>query len=361
MKREFVMLAHTYNEKKHRLAGTYVSEKLDGMRAIWLPFTRGLPKSKIPFANNLKDDRLLDEQIATGLWSRLGNVIHAPDYWLDQLPQVNLDGELYSETMPRQDLMSVVKKLPKNRHDTDWEEVFLYAFDSPHHDILLSNGIINTVNFQKNLKGARDWAIQKGAKKTCLSTPAFLGVQKQLAGILDRFPRVIHVNQTALDANETIARKQAFEMLDAITDDGGEGLMARVKFSNYQCARSHSLFKLKKLEDSDGVVIGYITGRETEKGSKLLGLMGALVLRLDNGCTLELSGFTDHERRLQDIENDVTRSARNWALGNPEKHVPDWIEATEFPRGSRVSFRFRGRSKDGVPNEARYWRKRRDE
>ncbi len=361
-KREFVMLAHQYNEKRHKLAGTCVSEKLDGMRCIWLPFTRGILKSEVPFANNDKDERLLDEQVSTGLWSRLGNIIHAPDYWLDQLPPINLDGELYSETMPRQNIMSVVKRLPKNRHDSDWEEVYIYAFDSPHHDVFLANGIINTTNFVKNLSGSRDWAIQNGAKKTCPKSTAFLTVQKLLASVIPKYPRTVLVHQHELSNQETKARREAFDLLDGITDRGGEGLMARALYSSYACERSHSLFKLKKLEDSDGVVTGYITGRKTDKGSKLLGLMGALVLKLDNGRTLELSGFTEAERTLQICNPEINNlSATQWAIDNPEKDVPDWIEASDFPRGTRVSFRYRGVSNDGIPNEARYWRKRQDD
>lgn len=35
MKRQFLMLAHDYDPKKHSILGWYMSEKLDGLRAWW--------------------------------------------------------------------------------------------------------------------------------------------------------------------------------------------------------------------------------------------------------------------------------------------------------------------------------------
>lgn len=361
------MLAHTFKPDKHKLSDTCYSEKLDGQRAIWLPWTRGIPKSDIPFANCAKDGRLIDEQIATGLWSRLGNIIHPPEYWLDQLPDINLDSELYSDSLRRQDLMSIVKKFPKNRDDQAWDEVKLFVFDSPRHDVLMADGVLTTTNFEKTFKDCREWAVKHGAKKCDLPSPAFLSVQANLKRILPAYPRCVHVLQTLLPSDESEARRISSEALDAVTDRGGEGLMCRFIYSNYQCARAHSLLKLKKLNDDDGIVIGYITGRKTGKGSRLLGKMGALVLRLSNGKQLELSGFTDQERRLTHCQAPDTglatrmEAAEAWAMEYPEQHCPDWIEAMSFPRGSKVTFRYRGTSRDGIPNEARYYRKRLDE
>ena len=45
-RREFLMLAHKFNPKKHRIGGWYMSEKLDGMRCWWdSGVTRGILKS----------------------------------------------------------------------------------------------------------------------------------------------------------------------------------------------------------------------------------------------------------------------------------------------------------------------------
>ena len=70
---------------------------------------------------------------------------------------------------------------------------------------------------------------------------------------------------------------------------------------------------------------------------------------------------TDEERKLctKEIEDGQDRFllAEHWASRNPEQQVPDWIENPMFPRGSKVTFRFRELTDDGIPKEARYWRK----
>lgn len=355
-RREFVMLAHTYNPKKHKLSGSYMSEKLDGQRCIWLPFTRGMKKEDVPFANTAKDSRYVHEQICTGLWSRYGNVIHAPDYWLDDLPNTMLDGELYTEGTARQNIMSIIKKLPEKRIDIEWESVKYYVFESPNINMLFKEGRVNCPNFSKELKGVYDWAIRNGARDNTLKVVAFPQVIAELKRRLDGNKRVLVIPQTVLPQNEIEAIEVANKALQKVSLAGGEGIMCRSALSMYETKRSHSLLKLKKVDDAEGTVLGYTTGRLTDKGSKLLGLMGALILELDNGKIMELSGFTDEERKLTNITNGAW-DATQWAEENPDKECPDWIEATHFPRGSRVTFKYRGTSNDGIPNEARYWRK----
>src|SRR5205809_6855024 len=95
---EFLMLAHKYVPERdsERIKGWYCSQKLDGVRAMWDGgVSRGLLASEVPWANVEKDYRYIEENRATGLWSRLGKVIHAPDWFLDQLPLYPMDGELW--------------------------------------------------------------------------------------------------------------------------------------------------------------------------------------------------------------------------------------------------------------------------
>jgi ATP-dependent DNA ligase len=108
--------------------------------------------------------------------------------------------------------------------------------------------------------------------------------------------------------------------------------------------------KIKPHDDAEATVIGYTSGRETDKGSKLLGLMGALIVEF-NGKRMELSGFTDQERQFSSAE------AASFAASNPGSECPDWITNTNFPRGSQVTFKYRGLTKEGIPQEARYFRK----
>jgi ATP-dependent DNA ligase len=113
--------------------------------------------------------------------------------------------------------------------------------------------------------------------------------------------------------------------------------------------RTTTLLKIKKLIDSEAKVVGYVSGRRTDKGSKLLGKMGALIVDW-HGIRFELSGFTDEERMF---ESD---SHASHAAAYPGKEMPSWVVAHHFPIGTAVTFRYRELSDLGVPKEARYWR-----
>ena len=83
------------------LAGWWMSEKLDGVRAYW-------------------DGRTLI--------SRLGNPFHAPDWFLAGLPAEPLDGELWIGRKAFQRTVSVVRRQDRSDH---WREVAFVAFDAP--------------------------------------------------------------------------------------------------------------------------------------------------------------------------------------------------------------------------------------
>src|SRR5258708_2990950 len=90
-RREFLQLADTYDAARHEIAGFYISEKLDGTRCVWDGgLTRGVPTTDVPWANTTdpKTGAPKDKvkPVATGLWSRYGNPIMAPDWFLNALP-----------------------------------------------------------------------------------------------------------------------------------------------------------------------------------------------------------------------------------------------------------------------------------
>ena len=100
-RREFLQLADHYDPHKHDVAGWFVSEKLDGTRCFWDGgLTRGLPTEQVPWASIIDpktgEKKAKIKPVATGLWSRYGNPIMAPDWWLNQLPACPLDGELWA-------------------------------------------------------------------------------------------------------------------------------------------------------------------------------------------------------------------------------------------------------------------------
>lgn len=65
-----VLLAESYNPKKHDINNWILSEKFDGIRAVYDPQTKLF-------------------------YSRHGNVFNVPDYFLEGLPNEVLDGELW--------------------------------------------------------------------------------------------------------------------------------------------------------------------------------------------------------------------------------------------------------------------------
>lgn len=352
-KSQLVMLAHPYKPSKHGIGGWYASEKLDGQRAIWLPGTRGLMKADVPFANTAKDHIRVTPPVATGLWTRLGNVIHAPAWWLAQLPAIPLDGELWLRRGrgAHQELSSIIRRhLPD---DEDWEGVKYACFDMPSIETLLGDRRINITNYSKTLDGCVEWWEGLGIELDYRPKPQtqFITTYELLKKWLKGNEVAFCLKQTQLSFQTTLAKSEAQVMLDVIEERGGEGLILRNPFSVWIPERTHNLVKVKPVDDDEGTVIGYVSGRETDKGSKFLGLMGALILEY-NGQRLELSGFTDAERSLNSIE------ATAWAAQHPGKELPDWASAKQFPRGSSVTFKYRELSRDGVPKEARYYRKR---
>ena len=355
-KNTFMMLAQKYKPTKHAVGGWYMSEKLDGQRAYWDGgISRGVVKSLVPWANCEKDARYQVQPIATGLWSRYGNVIHCPDTFLDQLPPYPLDGELYV-TQDRQRLRSIIAKLEPCA--ISWQAVRYMVFDKP---MLPCDGIVKLTNFKKDIVGCDAFIAERGGergrKMSFEATYKWLGERLPTDGIislLEQVPLPLRDFTPIIDA-----------ALNEITSSGGEGLILRDPYSFWKAERVHELLKVKKLDDMEGTVIGYTTGRKTALGSKLLGMMGALILDI-GGKRLELSGFTEAEWLLGYTDDhchgaygeSVARgpAASEWATEHPEAECPTHIEAMAFPRGMKVTFRYRGLSNDGIPNEARYWR-----
>lgn len=344
MNRELVMLADEFNASKHRSAGTYLSEKLDGMRCLWLPATKGLNTKLIPFANREKKKEETN-QIATGLWSRYGNVIFCPEFFTTGFPNQPLDGELYLGRKSMQTLMTVVKKIEPD--ETDWQHVRFHVFDAPNYRQIFAAGKINNPNYvkmidpQKNadalnldLSTCRDYDFDQTFKllKRDLKETNFLKLHEQ---------RMLPFSTK--DALEIIEAE-----LDRVTDLGGEGLMIRHPCSMWTPVRSNMLSKYKKLEDAEATIIGHRAGL-----GKHLGRLGSFQVRF--GATV-----FDLGTGLDDAERTLSADASEWAGRNPGELLPlDMVNPSAlFPVGTIVTFRYRELSDSGVPKEARYLRVR---
>jgi len=356
-KREFLLLAHPWDERKYGIGNWFVSEKLDGVRAIWDGgLTRGVPASEVPFANVEKDGRYKVPPVATGLWTRYGKVIQAPAWWLDMLPDCPLDGELYAGRGRFQHVTATVKDLEPG---PGWGDIRFAVFDSPRLGTVFADGVVAMGPRTKVL--FRDVVQRLRADEVRQYTGPFERVLSRLRDAEKQNEVFTLHPQEQLPAVTAQAVARVYERLDEVTAAGGEGLILRAPHSVWLPERSRQMLKVKKWRDAEGTVTGYVWGRRTELGSKLLGLMGALVVRTDEGKRLELSGFTDEERVMLRTGEwasplEDARAAGSLHAGevvSPEYHNP------RFPVGSRVTYRFREFTDGGVPKEARYWRRHR--
>ena len=321
--REFVMLADNFsNAERTNIGQWYWSEKLDGMRALWIPVTRELEVEKIGFANNDRKDHKLDRvgKLATGLWSRYGNVINAPSSFLDQLPIFPVDGELYLGRGRFQELMGYVKK--DNPLQKEWDQVEYRIFDAPTHTQIFTVGTVNNPNYKKRFQGNP----YPGAKDLTDSSFFMLRLRALQKHYADGTPPQLKVHeQHVLPVTDAAARDYVTRQLLEISKSGGEGVIIRNSMSEWEPIRSKHMLKLKPINDSEGTVIGRTDGK-----GRLEGMMGALLLQWGN-VQFELSGWTDYERQ----------------------HHQEL-----FPDGTNVTFVYRELTDDGKPKEARYLRKR---
>ncbi len=140
--------------------------------------------------------------------------------------------------------------------------------------------------------------------------------------------------------------------LTRVLDRGGEGVVIRDPDGAWLPQRLHTVLKYKPFEDDEGVLVGFTSGRETERGSKHLGKIGALILDY-KGQRLELSGLTDEEREFA-----PALFLHKYAVEHPGGDMPEGTQGTHFKVGDRVTFKFRELSDEGIPKEARYFRQR---
>lgn len=361
MKPEFLMLAHKFKPAKYHIPGWFLSEKLDGQRFFWDGgVTRNMYATDVPWANTAKDARLVSRPIATGLWSRYGNIIHAPNWWIDCLPPIFLDGELYSGRGRVQSLAKIIRRHEPN--PVAWREVKAAVLDSPPlEQVFKDREIDNKPHYVKSFKGFIPW-VQVRAQGKLAPIPAdayvsFHRMVKFLSGYLSGNQVCYALEQEQLEFTTQPAIERIEARLKEIVESEtpGEGVVIRKHTSIWVPGRSHEILKYKPYDDAEATVIGYVWGRETDRGSKLMGMMGAMVCQFD-GVRLELSGFKDWERTITPI--DPTLNVFEEGKANAGQPIdPTRFVNSNFPLGSRVTFRYRELSNDGIPKEARYHRK----
>jgi DNA ligase-1 len=205
------------------LTDWWMSEKHDGVRAYW-------------------DGKQF--------LSRQGNLYHAPAWFIADLPDAPLDGELWIDRKKFQRTVSIVRRQDKSDL---WKEVRFLVFDAP----------AATGNFEERLAFLKDALARK---KLPYAQPREHARCKDLAHLRAELTRV--------------------ESL------GGEGLMLRQPGSKYVAGRSSTLLKVKSFRDAEALVIGHQAGAGRHQGR-----LGALLVRLADGTEFAVgTGFSDRER-----------------------------------------------------------------
>ncbi|MCF8152194.1 MAG: DNA ligase [Sulfuritalea sp.] len=234
----------------------WISEKLDGVRAHW-------------------DGKTLR--------FRSGNLVPAPEWFLDALPDHPLDGELWLGRGSFDQLSAIVRR--QAPVDAEWQRVHYMIFELP------------------NAPGS------------------FTVRAEQIRAIVAAatLPWLRAVPQFRLSDADALQKK----LRDTVRD-GGEGLMLHRDDAAYETGRSRALLKATPWLDAEATVVGHVAGK-----GKYAGMVGALQMELPDGRRFALgSGLTDAARR------------------DPP------------PVGTRITYRYRELTKNGMPRFPRYLRVR---
>lgn len=113
-------------------------------------------------------------------------------------------------------------------------------------------------------------------------------------------------------------------MLETVVKEGGEGLMLHRADALYRPGRSNDLLKLKPWDDDEGAVLAHLPGQ-----GKHVGQVGALLVQLRDGRKIRIgTGLSDAQR------------------------------ADPPAVGSVITFRYRGKTGQGLPRFASFLRVR---
>ena len=355
MRREFLQLAKKFDEVKSKIAGWMLSEKLDGSRCFWDGgISRGMATKDVPWASltNPKtgEPKTKIKPVATGLWSRYGNPIMAPNSFLDSLPAIPLDGELWAGRGNFQLCRSIVAG---DEPDSRFDQVKYAVYSMPGARVWADGEIKNT-NFHRYIyfdDCAKLMVEPFYEAEFCEHTFEIeLSVLQQYLTEDPEAPCYVH-KQIQLPNDEAAACAALDSFMDGVMDRGGEGVVIRNPKGLWTPRRVNDLLKYKPIDDDEGILTGFTSGRRTNKGSKHLGKMGALILDYKDK-RLELSGLTDEEREF------ATEEDRHYANEHPGEEMPSGTEGAMFKLCQRITFKYRELSDDGIPKEARYFRNR---
>jgi DNA ligase-1 len=229
------MLANKYNGDDP--VGYYVSEKLDGYRAILYKIGNKI-----------------------GIMSRNNKEFNVPEWFIkditNALPNdIVLDGELYTKRNDFASMGIVRKKIPI---DAEWKKITFMVFDIP------------------------------------LINKPFKERYKIMEKILKNVPHVKLVKHTLIKT-----MKQFKDIHKKLVSEGAEGTMLRDADSYYENKRSNYLLKVKDFFDDEAIVEGmkFGEGRNTDVMGHLIVRWAPNANKKYKGTFDVGSGFTDEQRK----------------------------------------------------------------
>jgi len=185
--------------------GWWMSEKYDGVRALWNGH----------------------EFISRG-----GKVYHAPQWFKDEMPQsTGLDGEFFAGHEGFACVSGTVRhKVPI---ESDWQHVKFMAFDILHGE--------------------------------CLNRP-YAERYKWLQALIKKGHKTGATHIDLVKQHEITSMKQAYEFYKGVLRDGGEGVVIRDPHATYEQRRSCTLLKWKPVPEQEAKIVGYVEGKGRFKG-----------------------------------------------------------------------------------------------
>lgn len=300
-----VLLLMDYHKAKPSNVQEFVmSEKLDGVRALW----------------NGKQ-----------LLTRNGRVIKAPACFTKHFPPFALDGELWIGRGEFEKALALVQKdcthcpcggdreaLDSSREDSSWGRARYYVFDVPMCGALESKAPKPQDQAHKASKQAAQGA--KGAHCTLFER------LKVLESYLASAPTM----PISLIKHEPISsEKQLFKRLQELSEQGAEGLVLRKVAAPYERTRSPNALKLKTYSDAECKVVAHNAGK-----GKYAGKLGSLTCEQET-TTKGVAG--------------LMRFKIGSGFSDTERQSPP-------PLGSIITYKFYGTTKNGFPRFAVFHR-----
>ena len=334
------------------LDGYVVSEKLDGVRALW-------------------DGKSLK--------SRSGKDFSPPKCWVENLPDFALDGELFIARGKFEEVLSVVSKGDSQCEKCkceEWGKVGYFIFDVPQ-----SNTEQPSTNQQSNPKNSAkhsdyfstDSSVDFSAKSyTLLERLALL--ESWLANHTNNARKIsqakISKNSADLEGKKEVAREDKNPILHIIPQErvssqealqaklkeieklGGEGLVIRKNNAPYERFRTTNAMKLKSYSDTECVVVAHNQGKG--RFSNALGSLTCESLPLASTTKITAS-----EKKAQSIQSTSTDFTKSTPIASPADSpkirfkigsgFSDKDRVSPPPIGSIITYKYYGLTKNGLP------------